>query len=315
MDVKTIRESIGLTQTELAELTGIPRDRIAKWEQGKGNPKSYDAELLSNIAKRVKDIEDHFLDIIDTQSVVSLLKFGIAIKKKRESEDLSQNELAEKFGIKPIELQLIEKGLFDSTTRNLDKVLEWAEIDKDDLPELQVVGKTSQEDGIGTAYLKRRLDLKNRNIDITIPFYDIEAIAGTEYGADMTAITRPTSTIDIGDLLRDSRAALRVYGNSMIPGYPPGCVVGLVEKPDRYIHPGHVYVIETGNNRYVKRLYYSDDQKKYVCVSDNTQIYEQGPMKGKYFYPLFEIPIDQVSRIFDVTGVVKRNSNTIIINE
>lgn len=164
-------------------------------------------------------------------------------------------------------------------------------------------------------YQSHRLALKNRNIDITIPFYDVQAIGGHEYGADMTAITKPTGTIDIGDLLRDSRAALRVYGNSMIPGYPPGCVVGLVEKKDKYIHPGYVYVIETGNDRYVKRLYYNDTQTAYVCASDNTQIYEQGPMKGKYFYPLFEIPIDNVTRLFDVTGVVKRNANTIIINE
>lgn len=164
-------------------------------------------------------------------------------------------------------------------------------------------------------YQAHRLALKNRNIDITIPFYDVQAIGGHEYGADMTAITKPTGTIDIGDLLRDSRAALRVYGNSMIPGYPPGCVVGLVEKKDKYIHPGYVYVIETGNDRYVKRLYYNDTQTAYVCASDNTQIYEQGPMKGKYFYPLFEIPIDNVTRLFDVTGVVKRNANTIIINE
>lgn len=171
------------------------------------------------------------------------------------------------------------------------------------------------DEGKEENYLSRRLALKNQNIDITIPFYDVEAIGGTEYGADMQAITRPSSTINIGDLLRDSRAALRVYGNSMIPGYPPGCVIGLVEKSDKFIHPGHVYVIETGNNRYVKRLYYNEDQSRYVCASDNTQVYEQGPMKGRYFYPLFEIPINSVSRIFDVTGVVKRNSNTIIINE
>lgn len=38
----------GVTQLQLAEKTGIPRDRIAKWEQGKGAPKANDhAALMS----------------------------------------------------------------------------------------------------------------------------------------------------------------------------------------------------------------------------------------------------------------------------
>ena len=46
MDVKILREHQGITQSELAEATGIPRDRIAKWEQKKGSPKTEDAETL-----------------------------------------------------------------------------------------------------------------------------------------------------------------------------------------------------------------------------------------------------------------------------
>lgn len=56
MNVKDLREKSGLTQDELSEKTGIPRGRIAKWEQGKGNPKSADERILETIfGKNVRE--------------------------------------------------------------------------------------------------------------------------------------------------------------------------------------------------------------------------------------------------------------------
>lgn len=49
MDVKQLRIRHNLTQQELADRTGIPRARIAKWEQGKGSPKLEDAKKLNEI--------------------------------------------------------------------------------------------------------------------------------------------------------------------------------------------------------------------------------------------------------------------------
>lgn len=46
MNVKEIREKLRLSQQELADKTGIPKDRIAKWEQGKGSPKVEDSAIL-----------------------------------------------------------------------------------------------------------------------------------------------------------------------------------------------------------------------------------------------------------------------------
>lgn len=51
MDVKKLREDSGLSQQELADKTGIPKDRIAKWEQGKVNPKGEDTVTLLNFFK------------------------------------------------------------------------------------------------------------------------------------------------------------------------------------------------------------------------------------------------------------------------
>lgn len=139
-----------------------------------------------------------------------------------------------------------------------------------------------------------------------IPFYDAEAAAGNNYEMDMMP-SRPVGMIEIGSVLRDCESAIRVYGNSMVPNYPAGCVIGLKLHTDSFIEPGRVYVVETRNNRYLKRLYYTKDKKSFHCLSDNTMKYEDGPRKGELYYQDFEIPIDEVVRLHRVVGVIKRN--------
>ena len=139
-----------------------------------------------------------------------------------------------------------------------------------------------------------------------IPYYDAEVAAGTEYGMEMTQ-TAPVGVIEIGGLLKDSEFAMRVYGNSMVPNYPAGCVIGLRQYNEHFIEPGTVYVIETEENRFLKRLYYTKDKKAFRCMSDNHMKHENGPMEGEYFYPEFEIPFEDVRRLLRVTGVIKRN--------
>lgn len=140
-----------------------------------------------------------------------------------------------------------------------------------------------------------------------IPFYDAEAAAGTEYGVSVEA-ARQIGVIEIGGLLRDSEAALRIYGNSMVPNYPSGCVVGLRRHLDSFIEPGTVFVVETTDNRYLKRLFYNTGHTAYRCVSDNHITFDSGTMKGEYCYPDFEIPFEEVRKLFRVVGVIKRNT-------
>lgn len=145
------------------------------------------------------------------------------------------------------------------------------------------------------------------SIGKVIPLYDAEAAAGADYGMNMEP-ARPIGMIEIGGLLKDSESALRVYGNSMVPNYPAGCVIGLHRHLDSFIEPGKVYVLETADNRYLKRLYYNKDKSAFRCVSDNTMIHTDGPMAGEYYYQDFEIPFDAVKKLFRVIGVVKRNT-------
>lgn len=151
----------------------------------------------------------------------------------------------------------------------------------------------------------------------SVPFYDVKATAGN-VGADMTAISAPSGTIDVGDLLHDSESAIRIYGNSMLPNYPPGCVVGLVSITDSFIQPGEVYVIETTDGqRLLKRLFYKEDNADsdtFACYSDNIMLFIGGSRDGKIAYPPFNIKKKDVIKLFIVTGVIKRNTNSIIIN-
>ena len=146
----------------------------------------------------------------------------------------------------------------------------------------------------------------NLTVGKVIPLYDAEAAAGNGYEMDMSP-ARPIEMIQIGGFLRESEAALRIYGNSMIPHYPPGCIVALKPWVERFIEPGAVYVVETISNRYLKRLMYNADKTALRCVSDNTMRHEDGAAKGELCYPEFEIPVEDVRRLFRVVGVIKRN--------
>lgn len=149
-----------------------------------------------------------------------------------------------------------------------------------------------------------------------IPFYDAPAVAGLNE-TDMTPIHAPAGTIDVGDLLHDSQAAIRIYSNSMLPNYPPGCVVGLAKVEKGFIEPGEVYVIETRDRRVLKRLFYKDDDPNsthILCYSDNIMKFEGGARHGKLAYPPFNLHKKDIIQLFAVTGVIKRNANSVIIN-
>lgn len=162
--------------------------------------------------------------------------------------------------------------------------------------------KTPGKEGKG----KETEEASNLTVGRVIPLYDAEAAAGNGYEMDMSP-ARPIEMIQIGGFLRESEAALRVYGSSMIPHYPPGCIVALKPWVERFIEPGAVYVVETTTNRYLKRLMYNADKTALRCVSDNTIRHEDGSAKGELCYPEFEIPVEDVRRLFRVVGVIKRN--------
>lgn len=226
------------------------------------------------------------------------LTIGSKLKEYFEQISLSQTDIANRLGVS----QPAVSALFNGKPFGKNLAKKWGE-EFGLKPNWLLTGEgemlkgepstSTQDDSVPTGRM--------------IPLYDVEAAAGGSYGMSMEPISRPVGMIEIGSLLRDSEAALRVYGNSMTPNYPAGCIVGLRPHLDSFIEPGAVYVVETEDNRYLKRLYDNKDKSAIRCVSDNHIIQDSGPMKGEFFYPDFEIPFSSVRKLFRVVGVIKRN--------
>lgn len=161
-------------------------------------------------------------------------------------------------------------------------------------------------------YTSTRRNLKTTKQQ-TLMYYEIGATAG--HSAEILPVKKSEGTLHISDLFRGSEFAIRISGNSMMPNYPPGAIIGIREIQDKQITPGSVYVIETGNDLWIKRLFYKNDNQEsaqFECVSDNTMLHESGARAGKLYYPAFNIPIEQVRRLFKVTGIYKPNELTVI---
>lgn len=212
-------------------------------------------------------------------------------------------KLSKETGIDQSVFSRVKTGKLNFSSNNIEQIANYFGVNTDWLltGEGEML-KTPGKEGKG----KETEEASNLTVGRVIPLYDAEAAAGNGYEMDMSP-ARPIEMIQIGGFLRESEAALRVYGSSMIPHYPPGCIVALKPWIERFIEPGAVYVVETSSNRYLKRLMYNADKTALRCVSDNTIRHEDGSAKGELCYPEFEIPVEDVRRLFRVVGVIKRN--------
>lgn len=219
-----------------------------------------------------------------------------AVNEVKFRFELTQAEIADKLEVKSTYLSDMINGrvpLSENISSKIEELFGVVVRNKDTSCELRSPEESHNEEPAPTGKV--------------IPLYDAEAAAGIQYGMNMEAVSRPIGMIEIGSILKDSESALRVYGNSMTPNYPAGCVVGLRPHADSFIEPGSVYVVETNENRYLKRLYYNAHKTAFRCVSDNHMVHDGGPMNGDFYYPDFEIPFDEVRRLCRVVGVIKRN--------
>ena len=224
------------------------------------------------------------------------MEHSINIKEIREKLGFSQQKLADSLSVPKSRLAKWEERGTIPKKNDYDNVQRFLE------------EKSSQ------TYTEIRRNLKNTK-EYVVPFYDAGATAGNELTNSDNAITDPIGTISVGHFLSDAEAAIRIYGNSMMSNYPPGCILGISELKERIIQPGEVYIVETEEQRIFKRLFYKDDEPDsdvVLCYSDNTMLFEGGARNGKLAYPPFYIPLKNIRKINVVLGVVKRNINLLI---
>jgi phage repressor protein C with HTH and peptisase S24 domain len=235
--------------------------------------------------------------------------FGIEIKRLREDGGYSAQKLADAIGIDAERLRKWEQKDFEPRDDDRTKIEEYFGISLEQIEKLEKF----PEDLKQKDYLERRRQLKILKKN-TLTFYDVNAAAGVEK-SEILPVKTSEGVLHISDLFKGSQYAIRISGNSMTPNYPAGAIIGIRQIEDKQITPGSVYVIEKGSDLWIKRLFYKDDNQEsgyYECVSDNTMKFENGPRQGKYFYPPFFIKIDDVRKLFKVTGIYKPNELTVI---
>ncbi|WP_163401187.1 S24 family peptidase [Flavobacterium fluviatile] len=144
-----------------------------------------------------------------------------------------------------------------------------------------------------------------------IPLYDGIVTAGMHETAVLDPTHQPVEMIDAGDWFRDATAAMRVHGDSMYPEYKSGSIAALREvKNKRLVVYGQDYLIETSEYRVIKRLQKSDLPQNWLACSVNEEKYESS---GRLIHEPFDIHIDDVTRLYQVLGNVKRNQSSTVI--
>jgi transcriptional regulator with XRE-family HTH domain len=92
MNIKELRTKHGLSQQDLAVKTGIPRPRIAKWEEGKGSPKREDSQTLDKFFATLENIvsEEHTQVVEESgnvyENITSKTLFNISESNKSLAE-------------------------------------------------------------------------------------------------------------------------------------------------------------------------------------------------------------------------------------
>lgn len=291
--LKLVQDAIskGVTKYRIANDTSINETTIGNYANEKTKPSFANAKILIDYFKSIK--------IIDNGETINI-----------ESNSANQPKKMSSFQEpSPFEYDYSVIDFF----KDYYSYLNYKEIDKT-LLNKQLTALTDEESAKIAGIMNLNYDDFMNGIEIVmnsahtgklVPVYNAKASAGK---ANIDMYGPRSSWINVGDLLKDSEASLYVYGNSMIPGYPPGSLIGIRPLNESFIEPGSVYVVETESNRYIKRLYYNKDKTTLICISDNHIKHTDGPMEGEYLYPPFEIPIPSVKLIYKVIGVIKRNS-------
>lgn len=72
-EVKQIREILGLTQVQLAQLMGLHPITVSKWERGESEPTPYQTNLLNHFREgaRTKEVKENLVQV--------LLGMGVAV--------------------------------------------------------------------------------------------------------------------------------------------------------------------------------------------------------------------------------------------
>ena len=143
--IKQIRKESGKSQQEMSDILGLPRYIIANWEQGRSAPALEDIAKISEcfncstdyLLGREDDTSNNafFPEYIETKKG----KFGNILRQFRKERGLTQEELAEKMGLKYYNIGDWERGKCEPCVSDLKQLAEIFDVTVDYL-----VGRTDE---------------------------------------------------------------------------------------------------------------------------------------------------------------------------
>ncbi len=204
---------------------------------------------------------------------------GSNIKKFRELQNMTQDDLGAQIAV-------------TRQTINSWEAKESIKLDEERFEKLCKSLKVSKKDLVGgKAYSSITTNLE-------IPFYDT-VLMGEVNILEEQGIDYPVTAemIDPGTWFRGANGALRVYGHSMFPKYPAGCIIAYKTADKEVIIWGEDYVIELEDRRIVKRLEKSEIDANVKAVSYNKS--------DDYVYTPIEIPIRKIKNLNMVLGKIE----------
>lgn len=138
-----------------------------------------------------------------------------------------------------------------------------------------------------------------------IPLYEGMATIDLQQKTEVVATKNPVKMIDTGDWFRDATAAIQIHSDNMHPEYKSGSIAALREVYNkRLVVYGQDYLIETTEFSVIKRIQKSELPQNWLACSINEEKYES---TGRLIHEAFDIHIDDVIKLYQVLGNIKRN--------
>lgn len=198
---------------------------------------------------------------------------GHNILTLRTKKSLSRAQLAEILDVSEAQIGFYENGKNQPGKDKLAKLAKVFNLSVADLYQDNLVEKLTQVRETGQSVPGQD----------KIPFWDTIAVGGNVILADQSPVDQPNDMIYPGTFLSRATGALRVYGHSMFPKYPAGCIIAYRDADKEVIIWGEDYVIELQDRRIIKRLEKSDLMETVKAVSYNKSV--------EYVYAPIDIPV------------------------
>ncbi len=221
------------------------------------------------------------------------IDFGLNLLMLRKKKSLSQEQLGEQIGVSGAQIGRYEHGIERPRHGKMERLARALGVSVPELLGYDLTGNITSE----PKSVRETVQTAVRNGRQPIPFFDTIAVGGTHVLVDQTAVTEPTDMIYPGTFLSSATGSLRIYGHSMFPKYPSGCIVAYREADREWIHWGEDYVLELEDRRVLKRLEKGSSPGMVKVVSYNKS--------EEYRYDSDEYPISKIKRIFMVVGKVE----------